>query len=403
MPTESHSRLPVTYQGALREYLCHPDEATLRTARELGRAALTAGLGVFDLIRLHHQALTDGVLPDDRHAAARLAPALELFLLEALAPFEAANCGIRSAREKLEGLNHRLADRNEALAMSNAELEEELALRQQSEESLRESKDRYFELLQQAQAMEENLHDLSAQVLSAQEDDRKRISRELHAEIAQALTAVTVTLALLKKQAGTDPALRRNVAEAEQLLAHSMETVHCFARDLRPSVLDHLGVQSALSDHIAEFTRQTGIRTQLVAHPGLGQLDAHRGETLFRVVQEALQNVQRHAQATAAKVEFTVQDGTLGLDITDNGRAFNVADEFPPRRTGHFGLLGMQERVRHLGGSLAIESAPRTGTRIHVEIPLAAPAAEPPSGPPPAGSAAPILPGLALRQLAVLL
>lgn len=368
--TKLHSSLPVTYQGALHEYLADPNEATLRQAYELGRAAMNAGLGVFDLIRLHHQALTDGVLPDDTQAAVRLAPALEVFLLEALAPFEASNRGIRSAREQLEQLNGVLAERNEALALSNAQLEEEIAIRQQSEATLRESKDHYFELFQQAQAMEENLHDLSAQVFSAQEDERKRISRELHAEIAQALMAVNVTIALLKKKAGANPAFQRNVAEAEQLLAHSMETVHCFARDLRPATLDHLGVQSALRDHVAQFARQTGIRAELVAHPDLDRLDSRRGEVLFRVAQEALSNVFKHAEATTVRIEFASQAGALRMEITDNGRAFPAEERSLAKRTDRLGLLGMQERVRHIGGTFAIESAPGSGTRIHVQVPL---------------------------------
>lgn len=384
--TKLHSSLPVTYQGALHEYLADPNEATLRQAYELGRAAMNAGLGVFDLIRLHHQALTDGVLPDDTQAAVRLAPALEVFLLEALAPFEASNRGIRSAREQLEQLNGVLAERNEALALSNAQLEEEIAIRQQSEATLRESKDHYFELFQQAQAMEENLHDLSAQVFSAQEDERKRISRELHAEIAQALMAVNVTIALLKKKAGANPAFQRNVAEAEQLLAHSMETVHCFARDLRPATLDHLGVQSALRDHVAQFARQTGIRAELVAHPDLDRLDSRRGEVLFRVAQEALSNVFKHAEATTVRIEFASQAGALRMEITDNGRAFPAEERSLAKRTDRLGLLGMQERVRHIGGTFAIESAPGSGTRIHVQVPLDSRPARPVRSEPAAGT-----------------
>ena len=142
-------------------------------------------------------------------------------------------------------------------------------------------------------------------MLSAQEEERKRISRELHDEIGQALTAINVTIAMLKRQVACDPAFQRNVAEAEQLLEHTMETVHRFARELRPAMLDHLGLQSALRAHVLAFSRQTGIRTELVSHPNLARLDERRGEVLFRVAQEALNNVFKHARATAARIEFT--------------------------------------------------------------------------------------------------
>jgi len=245
--TAVHSNLPITYQRALRDYLACPDDKNLQQAFELGGAAMNAGLGIFDLIRLHHQALADGVSAGASAAeSVRPAPELEFFLLEALSPFEAAFRGFRSAREKLQELNGVLAERNEALALSNAQLEEEIAVRQRVEAALRESKDHYYRLFQQAHAMEEDLRQLSAKVLSAQEEERTRISRELHDEIGQALTAVTSAMAMLKKPAGSDSAFQRKVAEAERLLAQSMETVHSFARELRPAVLDHLGIQAAL-------------------------------------------------------------------------------------------------------------------------------------------------------------
>ena len=365
------SSLPVTYRGALRDYLVHPDEATLRPAYEMGRAALRAGLGDFDVIRLHHQALTDGALPDNEPAAAvHFAPALEAFLLEALAPFAAARRDLSSGRERLEQSNRVLTERNAVLASNNAQLGEERGLQQETEVALRQNQERYRQLFQQARAMEEHLRELSAQVLAAQEAERKRVSCGLHDEVSQALTAVTVAIAILKKQAGPDAAFQRDVAAAEHLLTQSMETVHRVARELRPAMLDHLGVQAALHAHVTNFTRQTGIRTELIAHPDLARLDGPRGEALFRVAQEALNNVRKHAHATTAKIEFTSADGILGMEIADNGRGFDVAGKPGTDQTGRLGLLGMQERVRHVNGGLAIESAPGRGTRLCVRIPL---------------------------------
>lgn len=369
-PVEPELHLPVTYQSILRDFLVQRDEVVLQQAYDFGRAAMNAGLGVFDVIRLHHQALIDGVLPRDVEAA-YLAPALESFLLEVLSPFEAAHRGFRRALERMQQLNEALAERNHALASVNAQLQKEIANRERTEAELRESKDHYQSLFQQARAMEESLRDLSGQVLTAQEEERKRISRDLHDEIGQTLTAVNVTIAILKKHALGDRNFEEKVSEAEKLLAQSMETVHRFARELRPAMLDHLGVQSALRAHLTNFNRQTGIQVDLVPHPALAQINGQRSEAIFRVAQEALSNVFKHAQATRVKIEFTATTDIIQMEIADNGRSFSVEEKLGgQKRTGRLGLLGMQERLRLVGGTFTIQSAPGRGTRVFVELPL---------------------------------
>jgi len=365
----STSSLPVTYHSALRDYLAQPNETTLQQAYELGRAAMSAGLGVFDVIRLHHQALNDGVISRDPSAVVGSAPMIEAFLLETLSPFEAAHRGFRRAWERLEQLNTALAGHNEALALSNAQLEEEISMRQRTEAELRESKDHYFQLFQKAHSMEESLRELSAQILTAQEEERKRISRELHDEIGQALTAVNVTIAMLKKHASADADLRKKVDEAEELLASSMETVHAFARELRPAMLDHLGIHAALRSHVGSFTHRTSIPVELGSHPELARIAGQSAEVLFRVAQEALSNVFKHAQATRVKIDFSATDTVLTMEISDDGRAFSVEKKLG-RRTNRLGLLGMQERTRLVNGTFAIDSVVGRGTRITVRIPL---------------------------------
>lgn len=362
--------LPVTYQVALLEHVAQPCKATLRQAMALGRAAMDGGLGIPDVISFHHLALVEVVAVEFQpEIPARLGPALDSFLMEVLSPFWVAQGGPDSGRR------HRLGTRvrhDEALALRNAELEEEIAEHRKIEAAMQESKDHYLQLYQNARAMEESLRELSAQVLSAQEDERKRISRELHDEIGQALTAINVTIAMLKRQVVSDPAFQRNVADAEQLLERTMETVHCFARELRPAMLDHLGLQSAMRAHVLAFTRQTGIRTELVPHPHLARLDERRGEVLFRVAQEALNNVFKHAGATAARIAFTSTGDFLHMEIGDNGCAFNVEERLGAKRNGCLGLLGMQERVRLVSGTFSIESAAGNGTRIRVGVPIGA-------------------------------
>jgi signal transduction histidine kinase len=363
------STLPVTYQSALCDFLALPGEAALQQAYELGRAAMGAGLGVFDVIRLHHLALSGGVASRDPTAVVRCASLLEVFLLEALSPFEAAHRGFRRSWERMEQLNTALAGHNAALASSNAQLDREVAMRQRTEQQLRETKDHYFRLFQKAHAMEENLHELSAQVLTAQEEERKRISRELHDEIGQALTAVNVAIAMLKKHATAEPGLSRRIAEAEELLAASMGTVHAFARELRPAMLDHLGVHAALRSHVASFTHRTHIAVDLGSHPELGRIKGQHGEVLFRITQEALSNVFKHAQAKRVTITFSATADALQVEIADNGRAFVVAEKLGAR-TGRLGLLGMQERVRLVQGTFAIASAPGRGTCVTAQIPF---------------------------------
>jgi signal transduction histidine kinase len=366
--TKSSSILPFTYRGALREHLARPSKSTLAKGFALGQAALDGGIEIFDLISLHHQALADGVMPDGSSVVqTRYLLGLEAFLLAALAPFRMASGGSLASKDRRVGM---ASEHMNALALRNARLEEEIADLQRSGSAMRDAKDHYFQLYQSARAMEANLRELSAQVLSAQEDERKRISRELYDEIGQALIAVKVTIAMLKIRAGSDPDFQRSVAEAERLLAHTMETVHSFARELRPAMLDHLGLKSALRAHILVFARQTGIRIELVPHPALAGLDERREEVLFRVAQEALSNVSKHSRASSARIEFSSDDNVLQMEIGDDGCAFSVEKELGGKTSGHRGLIGMQERVRNLNGSFAIESATGNGTRVRVKIPL---------------------------------
>ena len=371
-PAELMSRistsLPMTYQEALRDHLSNPGDVTLKQAYELGRAAADGGLEVFDLIRLHHQAIAEGILPGgERTHPASLAPMLDAFLLEVLSPFGVTDGSPCGARDRSSGSRDWEADE---LMARNAELEDEISECKRSEAVVQAAKDHYFELYQDARAMEANLRDLSAQVLTAQEEERKRISRELHDEIGQALTAINVSIAMLKKQAASDPSFLHNVAEAEQLLERTMETVHAFARELRPAMLDHLGLQSALRAHNLAFARRTGIRTELVAHPRLALLDEGRAEVLFRVAQEALNNVYKHAGATCAKIEFTATEDSITMEVADNGRAFDLEEHAARQCSGRLGLLGMQERVRLVKGVFSIESEPGKGTRVRARVPL---------------------------------
>ncbi len=242
--------------------------------------------------------------------------------------------------------------------------------RKQAEMALRESREHYIKLFQEARAMEENLRQLSNKVLTAQEEERKHISRELHDEIGQTLTAANVSVALLRQHAQKDEEFRKKVESAQRLLEQSMNLVHQFARELRPSMLDHLGPYAALQSYIKTFTERTGIKIELESTIQSDALDVKQGTVLYRIAQESLTNVFKHAQATRVKIVLRQSLQAVSMEIADNGRASPPQDQLNGAVKGRLGLLGMQERVRLVNGEFAIESVPKRGTTVRVQIPL---------------------------------
>jgi signal transduction histidine kinase len=223
--------------------------------------------------------------------------------------------------------------------------------------------------------MEENLRQLSNKVLTAQEEERKHISRELHDEIGQALTAANVSIAMLRQHASKDEEFSKKVATAQQLLEQSMNMVHQFARELRPSMLDHLGPYAVLQNYIKAFTERTGIKAELESTVEPEALDVQQTTVLYRVAQESLTNVFKHAQATRVKIRLRQLPRAVCMEIIDNGRA--AAPDLNGASRGRLGLLGMQERVRLVNGEFAIESVPKRGTTVRVQIPLSPERADP--------------------------
>ena len=270
-------------------------------------------------------------------------------------------------RKKAEGAQRRL----EVMAATNRKLELEIARRQVVEQSLKQSEQQQTRLLEQSRSMQEQLRNLSRQVLQAQEDERKRISRELHDVIAQTLTGINIRLATLKKAAGLSPKdFDRDIELTQKLVENSVNIVHQFARELRPAVLDDLGLVPALHSFMKSFTAQTGVHAHLTAFTGLEELDASRRTILYRVAQEALTNVTRHAQAS--RVEVTIQKLAAGIcmKIDDNGKSFNVKQLLQGKGGKRLGLLGMRERLEMVGGGFEIASSPGQGTTVTAKIPF---------------------------------
>ncbi len=370
MKPRAWQALVLRYRSGLAAYVGRRSEEALQRAYDIGRVALNSGVGVVDIARLHHEAMAKFVGRQKTPTVTRdWLSATETFFMEALSAFEVAHRGFRDACERLQRLNDTLGDRNKELASSNRKLEQEIRERKEAEKKLRESREHYIQLFKEARAMEENLRQLSNKVLTVQEEERKHISRELHDEIGQALTAVNVSIATLRRHANGDDAFRAKVDEAQKLLEQSMGHVHRFARELRPSMLDHLGPYAALKNYVKSFSERTGIKTELESTASLDALDNQQGTVLYRVAQESLTNVFKHARATRVKIRFSQSPNAVCMEVSDNGRA--GIRHVPVNGRQPLGLLGMQERVRLVNGQFAIESVPRRGTTVRVEIPFA--------------------------------
>ena len=364
--------LSLRYQAALRTHLKQGRQASLDSARGLGSQALATGLQTLDLAKLHEQTLVTEVLPACRaRKRAALIRQAGIFFAAAITPIEKTQRSAREATVQLKTFIETLSQRTVELAASNLELSLEITHRKAVEEKLRKSERHYSQLLEQSDRMQEQLRRLSRQILSAQEDERKQISRELHDVIAQTLTGINVRLAALKKEAAINTkGLDRNIARTQRLVEESVNIVHRFARELRPAVLDDLGLIPALHSFMKNFTARTGVRTRLTAFAGVEQLDTAKRTVLFRVAQEALTNVARHAQASRVEVSIQKLPDCIGMEISDDGKSFSVQRVMHSRSSKHLGLLGMRERLEMVGGRFSIESTPGNGTVIEGRIPL---------------------------------
>lgn len=223
-------------------------------------------------------------------------------------------------------------------------------------------------LYAEVQRKEELRRQLLEQIILAQEDERKRVARELHDEVGQSLTALIMSLG--SAEASLPPeltAIRGQLAEIEDLSSRTLEGIRRLMADLRPTLLDDLGLVPAIRWYAETHLARAGVQPGVEVIGPRRRLSSSFETALFRVVQEAVTNIVKHAGASQATVRVEFNPGSIATTIEDDGRGFDVAE----RRDGSgFGLLGMQERVTLLGGSLRIESEPGRGTRVFLEIPI---------------------------------
>ena len=296
------------YIGALQDHLGGGGEATLQRAYEIGRRAMAEGMGVLDVVGLHHEA-TDRILaarPGAGQTDGDVRMARE-FLAETLSPFEMTHRGFREAVTALRRLNEML------------------------------------------------------------EEGAKRIAHALHDEAGQLL--VTVHLALQRVAIGLPPRSRERLQEVRHLLDEMEKQLRRLSHELRPTILDDLGLLPAL-DFLAQGVGQRAGIEITVDGPRDRRLPVPIETALYRVVQEALNNASRHAHARRVEIRIHAPGQEIRCSIRDDGEGFDPAAI--ERRTGEtgLGLLGIKERVSALAGQLAIRSAPGRGTELSITIPL---------------------------------
>lgn len=231
----------------------------------------------------------------------------------------------------------------------------------------RESNERYREVVR----TREELHRLGARLVAAQEEERRNLSRELHDEVGQAMSALLVELGSLASMLPPENAAAHHQLQRVKRLAEAnVGVLRNLSLLLRPSMLDDLGLAPALQWQARETARRSGIKVKVDAEEGADDLPDPLRTCIYRVVQEALHNSARHSKASHVRVTLRREERQVRVTVADDGIGFQAAEK-------GMGILGMEERVRHLGGQFHIDSRPGSGTRISILLPLEARAPSP--------------------------
>ena len=258
----------------------------------------------------------------------------------------------------------------ESTERRNVKLNLEIARRKIIEDDLRAHRKEQSRILKQSRLQERQLRNLSHCIIHAQEEERKRISRELHDVIAQRLVGINVHLEVLSQRNPKIPeSLRKQISKTQMLVEKSVEIIHEFARQLRPSMLDDLGLVPALQMYMTEFMADSGIRVSLDACASIDQMSGGVRTALYRTVQEALTNVARHSKASHAAILIESRGNHIHMTVTDDGHGFHVVDKTRSRKKSRLGLVGMRERIEMIGGTFEVASKPGSPTTIRIAIP----------------------------------
>ena len=369
----SRPGLAARYLALLRAHLARDGSAAANAARTIGRRAVARGVAAVELAQIHEAALRK--LARSRDFAAGRGTAIRRaagFLTEALRPVEAERVEILQANRRLVRRMETLRRHATAMARARRRLEREIRRRQAGEVRIVRAKTQYHALHLESQVMQGKLRNLARQIMSAQEEERRKISRELHDEVVQTLVGINVELTALGRSAAADVnTLKQRIARTRRLVENSVKAVHRFARELRPAVLDDIGLIPALHAFSKALADRRGLRIQITAVRSVEELSLAKRTVLFRVAQEALNNVVRHADASRVTLVVSEANGTLRLEIHDDGKSFQVGRTLVAKNFRRLGLVGMRERIEMIGGRFAVKSSPGAGTTVRADIPFA--------------------------------
>ncbi len=316
------------YRDALQNYLVKSGETALQEAYELGRQALISGLGVMAVASAYHTALAtvlSGASSSEENA--RLIQMASIFFTESLSSFEMAQRGYQETIVQLRELNK--------------------ALEQQREQ----------------------LRGLSAHLESVREQERTRLAREIHDELGQTLTAMKMDLVWCKHNFHENQdILEQKIQSMANLIDTTSQAVHLISTELRPGILDDLGLIDAIKWQLQEFQVRTGITCQLTSLiKGHLSITPEHSTAAFRIFQETLTNVARHANANAVEVILKKRHENLIMEVHDNGRGITDSEIADSKS---FGIMGMRERVLLCHGDMQIYGQPGKGTTITMQMPL---------------------------------
>lgn len=226
------------------------------------------------------------------------------------------------------------------------------------------------ERLRQEEALRQSRDDIRGLGLAAQnlrEQEKMRVARELHDELGQALTALKIDVVWMRSHVAPDAAaMHEKLGAMQSLLDGTVAATRRISSDLRPLVLDDLGLAAAADWLVNDFTTRTGIPCELALGPGFEDIPDPHATALFRTLQESLTNIAKHAEARQVEVTLSREDGDVALTVRDDGRGFSPE---APRKPASYGLLGLRERAALLGGAVSIESAPGRGTIVEMRLP----------------------------------
>jgi signal transduction histidine kinase len=255
-------------------------------------------------------------------------------------------------------MEQKVWDRTSELSSANRQLQEEIAERRQTEKELKGSRGK--------------LRSLTEHLESVREEERTWVAREIHDQLGQTLTSLSMELTwiegkLSKEGALPNPGLVETIQSMSSSIHGAIRLIQEISSELRPGVLDRIGLVAAIEWQAVRFRQKTGVACHLTLPSHEVQLDSGRSTALFRIFQEILTNVARHANATQVGISLTIDRGMVTLDVNDNGRGITDSELSDSRA---FGILGMRERAAALGGEVHIEGIREQGTRVVLSMPL---------------------------------